>query len=834
MAKPGLYIWGRGGDGQLGHGDTGDRLLPSLVRSLNCRVVSIACGGKHTAVVTETGDVYTWGWNWSGQLGLGDMADRPSPAVVKGLALAKTLERKRFVQVAAGNDHTVALADTGAVYAWGGCQGPDPADHQLVPRLVLGLHSQKATKVSCGSGHTLCLTSTGLVFSWGKASNGRLGLGSGVGEFVAAPTRLRDLPPAIDVECGWSHSLCLTERHEPRTRTRTQVYSWGKGRDGQLGHGDQLDAYEPRRVEYFVAREVAVVRLSGGYFHSAAVSAGSKLYTWGFGDYGQLGHEGNVSEALPRPVDALSGLVVALVACGGVHTLVADSMGTLYSFGSGEYGQLGTEEAASALRGGPASATPPPSASPQLGGHRGRTNAPPAPPTVVRTLGDVHVSLIAAGYWHSIAFAGASNTLRGSLVASADQSGSAYVCQRIGGAGVVALSPPRPTYAGMERDRAFVSGPDGPAAAAPCAPAAGPAEPEPPAPLQSSPEPSDSEREGAERLALSSSSASSSQPQPQAQQQQQQQQATFSLRDERRTEEAEGFWRSVVVPRWGRYAGTRKLRALLWGGVPPRVRGEVWKAAIGNRLGMTRELYEIYARHGREELERSAGVGTARMIEVDLPRTFPSLFFFNNTGPFYRQLMELLATWAQHRPDIGYVQGMSHIAAMLVLQMEPYESYRCFINLVSSRLLLAFFKMDLPMVLRHLKVFDIIFQYNMPALCRHFAELEVSPNYYLLDWFMTMFTHVLPIPVASRVWDCYLADGELLLHRAALAILKRHSARLLAADFEGCVSFLRAIPKDVSEAEQIALTESVEVPSSLQAVFDRIMTHTTPPLPEDL
>lgn len=104
-----LYVWGRGGDAQLGHGDLHDKFLPQEVEALRgVTVVKVAAGGKHCLAITRmfvqnyslfpgSGDVYTWGWNWSGQLGVGDCADRLVPVLIKSLALAKALTGKRYV-----------------------------------------------------------------------------------------------------------------------------------------------------------------------------------------------------------------------------------------------------------------------------------------------------------------------------------------------------------------------------------------------------------------------------------------------------------------------------------------------------------------------------------------------------------------------------------------------------------------------------------------------------------------------------------------------------------------------------------------------------------------
>lgn len=104
-----LYAWGRGDVG-LPEGEEEVAWEPRPLLSLSgLRPVSVSCSGKHSAMATSTGDIYTWGLNSSGQLGHGDMTDRSAPLVVKSLALVKVLQHTKFVQVATGEDHTVAL-----------------------------------------------------------------------------------------------------------------------------------------------------------------------------------------------------------------------------------------------------------------------------------------------------------------------------------------------------------------------------------------------------------------------------------------------------------------------------------------------------------------------------------------------------------------------------------------------------------------------------------------------------------------------------------------------------------------------------------------------------
>lgn len=119
------------------------------------------------------------------------------------------------------------------------------------------------------------------------------------------------------------------------------VYSWGKGVGGRLGHGDTASREEPKIIDALVGKNVVYVACGGTY--SAAVTASGELYTWGCGSYGRLGH-GNCNDlGVPTPVTALSEHKVVHVACGSgdSQTLCVTSTGIVFSWGDGDYGKLG-------------------------------------------------------------------------------------------------------------------------------------------------------------------------------------------------------------------------------------------------------------------------------------------------------------------------------------------------------------------------------------------------------------------------------------------------------------------------------------------------------------
>ena len=159
-------------------------------------VRALACGAFHTAVVTSDGAVYTWGRGKHGQLGHGDEDNQHTPKRVE--ALASTCVRA----LACGAFHTAALTSDGAVYTWGECDhgqlGHGDTDDQHTPKRVEALVSVSVRALACGGFYTAALTSDGTVYTWGRGDDGRLGHGDTSNQLT--PKRVDALPPiAIDV-----------------------------------------------------------------------------------------------------------------------------------------------------------------------------------------------------------------------------------------------------------------------------------------------------------------------------------------------------------------------------------------------------------------------------------------------------------------------------------------------------------------------------------------------------------------------------------------------------------------------------------------------------------
>ena len=178
----------------------------------------------------------------------------------------------------------------------------------------------------------------GLMYSWGLADKGCLGLGNKTE--VPTPERVKETADntlfynIMDIACGISHCLAITYTY--------QLFTWGDGLNGKLGHGKTNNYNKPKSLT-ISGSDFKVLYISAGYSHSAAITTDHELYTWGDGAYGKLGHGCVANELVPRHVDDLKLLKILRVSCSAFHTLCCTIKGETYAFGGGQYGKLGID-----------------------------------------------------------------------------------------------------------------------------------------------------------------------------------------------------------------------------------------------------------------------------------------------------------------------------------------------------------------------------------------------------------------------------------------------------------------------------------------------------------
>ncbi|XP_060539004.1 TBC1 domain family member 12 isoform X2 [Pantherophis guttatus] len=291
------------------------------------------------------------------------------------------------------------------------------------------------------------------------------------------------------------------------------------------------------------------------------------------------------------------------------------------------------------------------------------------------------------------------------------------------------------------------------------------------------------------------------------------------------------IWVNEILPNWESMRSTRRVRELWWQGLPPSVRGRVWSLAVGNELNITPELYEIFLSRAKERWKIFGETGTENdtedagasladreasleLIKLDISRTFPSLYIFQKGGPYHDLLHSVLGAYTCYRPDVGYVQGMSFIAAVLILNLEEADAFIAFANLLNKPCQLAFFRVDHSMMLKYFAAFEVFFEENLPKLFHHFKSYNLTPDIYLIDWIFTLYSKSLPLDLACRVWDVFCRDGEEFLFRTGLGILRLYEDILLQMDFIHIAQFLTKLPEDITSEKLFSCITSIQMQNS--------------------
>ncbi|XP_026481647.1 E3 ubiquitin-protein ligase HERC2-like [Ctenocephalides felis] len=265
-----LYACGEGTNGRLGMGHTNNvcqpRPVPFLAQHV-IRKVAVHSGGKHAMALTLDGKVFSWGEGEDGKLGHGNRLTLEKPRLIE------SLKNKRIRDIACGSSHSAAITSSGELYTWGlgeyGRLGHGDNCTQVKPKLVKALSGHRVVQIACGSrdAQTLCLTDQGLVFSWGDGDFGKLGRGGSEGCSVPkCVERLTGLG-VRRLECGAQFSLALTDKGE--------VWTWGKGDYYRLGHGTDQHVRRPTLVQALKGKRVIDVAV--GALHCLAVTDTGEL-----------------------------------------------------------------------------------------------------------------------------------------------------------------------------------------------------------------------------------------------------------------------------------------------------------------------------------------------------------------------------------------------------------------------------------------------------------------------------------------------------------------------------------------------------------------------------
>lgn len=332
-----LFVWGEAMNGKLGNGDTyTDQPTPFELTAAGPLagkfIISMSAGTNHCLALTREGEVYAWGGNLHGQLGVGYTGSNiPTPVALDGTVL---FGGKPVVAVSAGSDHSLALTTNGRVYAWGNNSsgktgiGTSWGDCLLPMEIATAedLGDLPIVSISAGASHSLVLAADGSLFACGTTeeigNNGIYVFGSTTPSRVDASGVLSG--KSVTDLAASGHNLILADNG-------SFISSWGYNTYGQLGTGDTATRLAPALVE--TSGSLAgktVTSLACGYGHSLATTSDGKCYAWGLNDHGQLGNDNTTNSNLPGEVagtGAASQMIVMSIAAGSTHSLAIVDQG---------------------------------------------------------------------------------------------------------------------------------------------------------------------------------------------------------------------------------------------------------------------------------------------------------------------------------------------------------------------------------------------------------------------------------------------------------------------------------------------------------------------------
>ena len=327
-----IWAWGSNQFGQLGIGNTIQQESPIREFTNASNWADINPGESHVLAVKADGTLWAWGRNHFGQLGLDDNIDRDTPQQI-GFD-------NDWVTIGCGGNHSFAIKTNGTLWAWGdnssGQLGLGGASNfPLISTPVQIGTASNWLHVAAGSNFTLALNSSGGMFTWGSDAFGQLG--NGAASAVFSPTQIEVNSKWIVIEAGADYAMAI--------KSDGTLFTWGKNQRGQLGNNTTINANAPVPVSSampWIGISCGQSGASGNVQHSIGLKADGSVWTWGDNTLGALGNTQNSTQTtlVPTPIFPIVNNIVAVETGNGV-SYIRDAAGQVYAAGTDITGAIG-------------------------------------------------------------------------------------------------------------------------------------------------------------------------------------------------------------------------------------------------------------------------------------------------------------------------------------------------------------------------------------------------------------------------------------------------------------------------------------------------------------
>lgn len=271
-----------------------------------------------------------------------------------------------------------------------------------------------------------------------------------------------------------------------------------------------------------------------------------------------------------------------------------------------------------------------------------------------------------------------------------------------------------------------------------------------------------------------------------------------------------------MTKNWDKYFPGEKVTRRIYKGIPHALRGEIWSRLL-HLERVKNEQKGIYDKMWDRAKKLSPDI---KQIDLDVNRTYRNhIMFRERYGVKQQALFHVLAAYSMYNTEVGYCQGMSQIAALLLMYLNEEDAFWALSVLLTDRrhAMHGFFIPGFPKLLRFQEHHDIVLKKLLPKLRKHFDKQEVYTSLYTTKWFFQCFLDRAPFTLTLRFWDIYILEGERLLVAAAYCFLKLHRRTLQKQPFEGIMDFLnKDLEKNFGFEDDHVITQLEECMAELR------------------
>ncbi|XP_026869642.2 USP6 N-terminal-like protein [Electrophorus electricus] len=265
-----------------------------------------------------------------------------------------------------------------------------------------------------------------------------------------------------------------------------------------------------------------------------------------------------------------------------------------------------------------------------------------------------------------------------------------------------------------------------------------------------------------------------------------------------------------LVKKWEKYKSSDRMMKRVYKGIPLQLRGQVWSLLL--------DVEKVKKENERkyEKMKEQARLYSTeiKQIDLDVNRTFRNhIMFMDRLGVKQQSLFHVLSAYSVYNTEVSYCQGMSQIAAILLMYMNEEDAFWALSQLLTNQkhAMHGFFIPGFPKLQRFQNHHDQILSKLIPKLKKHLDKEQMSSGIYSTKWFLQCFIDRTPFTLTLRLWDIFILEGEKMLTAMAYTILKLHKKRLTKMPLEELREFLQEKIAESLDLSDDAVIEQLQI-----------------------